>query len=351
MFKRRILIGVFPIFLIGVAISLYNWLNWQAVHSRKSASNISVEFRVKKGEGSSEVGANLEKKGLIENKYFFYYYVWKTKTNDKIQAGTYELAPDWSIKEIVEKLTQGKVKPKIIKLVVPEGFTNQKIIARLEKEKPNIANEFAELANCRCINQAGCACDKFSARYDFVKNLPANVDLEGYLFPDTYFIGEKESGFTLVDKFLKNFQKKVVNKINSGVVSQPGKLHEIITLASIVEREVKTKEDKEIVAGIFERRLADGHPLQSCATLAYALGIDKTQFSIEDTQINSPYNTYQKTGLPPGPIANPGLESIWAVIHPRKTEYYYFLSNPQTGKIIYSKTAEEHSSNKKKNGL
>jgi len=189
--------------------------------------------------------------------------------------------------------------------------------------------------------------------YDFIKNIPAGTSLEGYLFPDTYFVGEKESGETLVDKFLNNFQKKVVTKISADadLANQPETLHEIITLASIVEREAKTKEDRRIIAGIFKRRLADHYPLQSCATLAYALGVDKKQFSLEDTKVDSPYNTYRFVGLPPGPIANPGLDAILAAIHPQESDYYYFLSNLQTGKIIYSKTAEEHNSNKRKNGL
>ena len=122
-------------------------------------------------------------------------------------------------------------------------------------------------------------------------------------------------------------------------------------MASIIEREVKTDMDRKIVSGLFWNRIANGTPLQSCATLAYFMKIDKPQFSYEDTQVESPYNTYTNAGLPPGPISNPGKASIKAAIYPQETDYYYFLSDSETGEIIYSKTLEEHNQNKIEHGL
>jgi UPF0755 protein len=118
-----------------------------------------------------------------------------------------------------------------------------------------------------------------------------------------------------------------------------------------VEKEVRSEEDMKTVAGIFWKRVKDEYLLQSCATLAYILGEDKTQYSYEDTQINSVYNTYLNPGLPPGPVSNPGLNAIQASINPEENDYYYFLSDPKTGKTIFSKTLEEHNLNKVRYGL
>lgn len=128
-------------------------------------------------------------------------------------------------------------------------------------------------------------------------------------------------------------------------------IYEIVTMASILEKEVKTPEDMKIVSGIFWKRIDQGRPLQSCATIAYVLGREKKQYSYEDTRTPSPYNTYINKGLPPGPINNPGMNSILAAVYPKETDYNYFLTDPETGKTIFSKTLEEHEENKVKYGL
>jgi UPF0755 protein len=175
--------------------------------------------------------------------------------------------------------------------------------------------------------------------------------MEGYLFPDTYFIEKDDTAEIMLEKFLNNFSRHISSEDLEQIEKTGRNIFEIVTMASIIEREVQTDEDRRIVSGIFWKRIADGHPLQSCATLAYFLGIDKPQFSYEDTQIESPYNTYLNVGLPPGPIANPGEASIKAAIYPQENDYYYFLSDMSSGEIIYSKTLEEHNANKIKYGL
>ena len=122
-------------------------------------------------------------------------------------------------------------------------------------------------------------------------------------------------------------------------------------MASIIEREVRSDEDRKVVSGIFWNRIKAGQALQSCATLSFILGVSKKQYSIADTQIKSPYNTYLNTGLPPGPISNPGLSTIEAAINPQDSQFNYFLSDPETGLTIFSKSFEEHNANKAKYGL
>ncbi len=349
--KKIFSVIIFLILVIAVAgFVLYSRIQKEAFYGTASSSNLIQDFEIKEGEGSKIVGEKLEAKNLIDDKMAFYFYVWKTGKASKLQAGIYELAPNMTIGEMVEKFSAGEIKSEIVKLTVPEGFNNKKIIELLRKKKPEIAEEFEEIANCKCVEN-DCACDVFGERYSFLKDLPKGVDMEGYLFPDTYFITKEDTGETLVSKFLNNFEKKVNQKILDDINGQEKTLHEIITMASVIEREVRTDEDRKIVSDIFWSRVRDDHALQSCATLAYVLGEDKAQFSYEDTRVDSPYNTYINSGLPPGPISNPGLASIKAAVYPQESPYYYFLSDPETGKIIYSKTSDEHSANKVKYGL
>jgi UPF0755 protein len=348
---KKIIFIAIPILTLLFFLGLYKWFDHQSFWGVASQSNIVKNFEVKEGEGSTEVGENLEKEGLVKSKYFFWYYAWKTKTDSKIQVGIYELAPNMSIGEIMEKFTKGEIIPQIVKLTIPEGFTNKKVVERLKEKKPELANDFEAIVNCKCINQPQCVCDLFSDKYDFIKQLSSGIDLEGYLFPDTYFIDKEDTAQILVAKFLGNFNRQVDSSLRQEITDQGKTLNEIVTMASIIEKEAKTEQDRKMVSGVFWNRIRDDHPLQSCATLAYILGIDKVQYSYEDTQIQSPYNTYLNSGLPPGPVANPGLAAIRAAVYPEKSDYYYFLSDPVSGTIIYSKTIEEHNSNKDKFGL
>ncbi len=342
---------VLALVFIGSAFFAYNWIEKGAFESTASKSNILQNFEIKEGEGVKIIALHLMESKLIKSDKFFLYYLWKTKKDSNLQAGNYEISPDMTIAQIVDKFEGGKVKNEISKLTVPEGFTNQKIINLLREKKPEIADEFMEIVQCKCLNQTNCECDKFSKKYDFLAQIPSGVDMEGYLFPDTYFIDKDETGASLVSKFLNNFNKKIDASLLAKIEASGKSLHDVITLASIVEREVPTEEDAKMVAGVFENRINTGMALESCATLAYFQGVDKRQFSYEDTRVESPYNTYINTGLPPGPISNPGLTSIKATVEPTETDYIFFLSDFETGETIYSKTLDEHVANKNKHGL
>jgi UPF0755 protein len=145
----------------------------------------------------------------------------------------------------------------------------------------------------------------------------------------------------LVKKMLDNFDDKLTPDLRAEIKKQGKTIFEIITMASLIEKEVITKEDKEMVSGIFWRRMKIGMPLDSCATIAYVLGVNKWRYSYEDTRIPSPYNTYLNAGLPLGPICNPGLESITAAVYPKTSAFLFYLSTPE-GETIYSRTLEEH---------
>jgi UPF0755 protein len=182
----------------------------------------------------------------------------------------------------------------------------------------------------------------------FIQELPQNVTLEGYLFPDTYRLYKNFTAQDLIKKMLENFEIKVTTELRQEMKSKGYTLQQIVTMASLLEKEVRTEGDMKIVSGLFWDRINIGQALQSCASLAYILGVNKVQYTYEDTQIASPYNTYQHQGLPPGPIGNPGLRSIKAALNPTQTDYNYFLSRPDTGETVFSKTLEEHNSAKTK---
>ncbi len=188
----------------------------------------------------------------------------------------------------------------------------------------------------------------YQADYDFLTDAPAQADLEGYLFPDTYRIFASTTADEIARKMLSNFESKVTPTMMAEISRQHKTLHQVITMASVVEKEVTSKNDMKIVAGIFWDRIKNGQALESCATLAYILGENKAQYTYEDTRIESPYNTYINRGLPPGPIANPGLNAISGAIYPTYTDYNYFLSRPDTKETIFSRTYEEHTANKQK---
>lgn len=348
---KKFIVALFFLFLSAFAFSGYRYLEKETFQNTASSSNVPKQFEIKEGEGSKVVAQKLQDAQLIKNKYFFYYYVWKTNSGNKMQVGIYEMSSNMTIGQMMSKFTNGEIVPQIIKLTIPEGFTNKKIVARLREKKPELADEFEKMVSCQCINQTDCPCDVFSKEFIFLQQLPKGVDMEGYLFPDTYFIEKDDTAEILVRKFLNNFNKKINSELANEINSQGKTLYQIVTMASLIEKEAKTDQDRKLVSGVFWKRISDEIPLQSCATLAYITGIDKDQYSLDDTQLDSPYNTYLHPGLPVGPVANPGLATLTAAIYPQESEYYFFLTDPQTKEMIYSKTGEQHNENKVKHGL
>jgi UPF0755 protein len=252
-----------------------------------------------------------------------------------------------------------------IKITLLEGWTNQDIADYLEKKGLLSAKEFMSSQNSYDFSSL-----------TFLQDKPKNTSLEGYLFPDTYIVDKKTiTPETVISKQLKNFSNKLflassdvpTTQSNPFVYKIVGfdnihskgfeglSLHDVLTLASIVEKETgidlgkldsnqssRIDEERRIVAGIFLNRLAIGQALESDATINYITGKNIARSTESDLALNSPYNTYKNNGLPPGPIANPSFSSIKAVLHPIKTDYYYFLHKQPSGEVVYSKTFEEH---------
>ncbi|MCX6796447.1 MAG: endolytic transglycosylase MltG, partial [Candidatus Falkowbacteria bacterium] len=256
------------------------------------------------------------------------------------------------IREIVKILTAGKVKDREITIKILEGWDSAEIADYLAKQglfkSPDFL-KFVGLPKTDYRKRKDLTTPKdFSEQFPFLKDKPIYYGLEGYLFPDTYRIYKDATIEEVVVKMLDNFDKKLTAELRAEIARQKKTIYEIIIMASILEKEVRTPEDMQIVAGIFWKRLENNYPLESCATLAFILGVNKPQYSVEDTKLRSPYNTYLNQGLPPGPISNPGIEAIKAAIYPKDSPYHYFLSRLDTGETVFSQTYSEHLQNKAK---
>lgn len=292
-----------------------------------------VKFVIKGGESSSQISNNLKKHNLIKNDLIFELYGWQTGLDDKLQPGEYEIPQNLNIKDVIKILTT--IKSKVIaerNLTIIEGWQAKDIAQYLEKENFGSTQDFMVLIQKKA---------DWWDDYDFLTAKPKNVDLEGYLFPDTYRVYERATLPDITKKMLNNFNQKLTPELRQDISKQGKTIHEIITLASIIEKEVATQSDKKIVAGIFNSRLKLGMPLQSDATVNYLTGKKTVRPTLDDLSFESLYNTYKYAGLPPGPICNPGLSSIQAAIYPAQNPYYYFLNTPD-GQVIFSKTYSEH---------
>jgi UPF0755 protein len=320
--KIKLIFFIFIIFIAG-------FIFWKNLNTPKDFSDTKIKiFQIKKGEGAIKIAENLEKEGLIKSRLLFLLFTFLKNQTKNLKAGIYYLSPSMTIPEIMEKIVKGEVASQ--KITIIEGWSKKEIGEYLEKlnliKKEDFENAIKK---------------DYSQEFDFLKDKPRGADLEGYLFPDTYEIKLGESAEEIVKKMLKNFGDKLTPDLQKEIKKQNKKIFEILILASLLEKEVKTKEDKELVAGILWKRLENKMPLQVDATITYITGKKTTKISIEETQIDNPYNTYKYLGLPPGPICNPGLESILAAIYPKESDYWYYLSAPD-GKTIFSKTLQEH---------
>jgi UPF0755 protein len=282
-----------------------------------------TRFVIPKGQSVQLIGERLVEANLIRNKLIFRYVVWKEKLGSKIQAGSFQLNQALSTSEIAQRLTMGTDD---IWVTIPEG-----------KRVEEVAEYFSEF-------------EQFD-KAEFIKM--AKID-EGYLFPDTYLFPVQTTAAIVHTQLRDNFDAVVQkNKIEEKAKAKNQTLEDVIIMASLLEREAQSAEDMKMVAGILYNRLENGMPLQVDATLQYAKGFDKatnnwwpTALSA-DKESNSPYNTYKFANLPPGPIANPGLNALKAAAEPTASEYLFYITD-NDGNMHYTVTYDEHLENVQK---
>lgn len=300
----------------------------------------SRTVEIAKGDGSRTVAEKLKTEGIIGSKWMFVAYATFSGKAALLKPGSFVFSSHSAIPEIVATLSKGETKERVIQ--VREGWNSYDIARYLDRGGIADAKGFLRIASGENkIVHAG-----LIRRFSFLSEIPTPSGLEGFLFPDTYRIYHDASAEDIIARQLENFEKKVGWNLRDEIEKQGKTLFEIITMASLIEKEVHDEMDQKAVSGVLWKRLELGMGLQVDATINYIrqtrYGLDPTtKISIDDTRIDSPYNTYLYRGLPPGPIANPGLSAIRAAIFPQESDYLYYLST-QDGKTIFSRTLDEH---------
>lgn len=297
-----------------------------------------VSFTIDEGTSVDAIVRQLQEEEVITSAFFFKMY---TKLSDSVlQAGTFELAKGMNIRSVVRVL--GYAQAEEVQVTIPEGYTLAQIGEVIVEAMPEI-----ETADWEAVVSASSR--HTLAQDELLTGIPSDQGLEGYLFPDTYRFRADANAATVVETMILTLERRLAENgiaIPRNLIFEGGlTFHEMITMASIVEREVRTPEDMKLVAGIFYTRMKIGMALQADSTVNYVTGKSDTSVSLEDSRVDSPYNTYQNLGLPPGPISNPGMNAILAVLNPTGSDYFYFLTTDD-GEVVYAKTFDEHITNK-----
>lgn len=283
----------------------------------------------------SELSEELEDYGIINYSALFKLFVKFTDNDTVIHTGTYALNPSFDYQQIVRVLQRRETSTVEIEVSIPEGYTNAQIKERLVEMGVCSEADIDEYLN------------SYNYKHDYLEErLPASKGwLEGYLFPDTYKFNANNAKMTL-NKMLNNFKSKYDEPIQQGAEALGRNQHEIVTIASLLEREAKVDEEFARIAGVIYNRLSspDFPRLEIDATLLYALGEHKEVLTDADKEVDSPYNTYKIEGLPPGPICNPGYTALYAATHPEDHNYYYYVAMPD-GTHLFANSYEEHQQN------
>jgi len=289
-----------------------------------------VNVQIPRGASAGDIGRVLAGRGVIRSAFGFRLLAHFAGNSARLHPGAYTLSRSMTPLAVLDKIAKGDAYA--LWITCPEGFTIRQIGERLEAEGAGDAERF--------YNQA-----RFGGA-SFPTSFPHPSDsLEGYLFPDTYLalVGEPEGKFIqqFIQEMLACFERKVAVPLAADISASGMSLHEIVTLASLIEREAKIPRDRPLVSAVLHNRLRKNMRLECDATVLYALGRHRNRVLYRDLDVDSPYNTYRYAGLPPGPIANPGLASIQAALHPARVDYLYYVARPD-GSHIFSRTFAEH---------
>lgn len=336
--KNKLFQWILVLFIIVLVVgSVYfgvkYFINSQYNPVDKNDTSI-IEIEIPSGSSISKISSILYENDLIKNGTFFKWRANKSHDAKEYRSGTFRLSKSMSVDEIIEELTKKEEvnNENSVKLVIPEGFERKQIAKRIEDLNLGSAKRFLELSQSK---------EKFQDEYPFLESLNEGQSLEGYLFPATYNIAMGTSEEEIIKKMLNAFkdryEKNILGKDFKGL-----NLNQLITLASIIEREGKLDEERPLMSAVFRNRLAIDMPLQSCATVQFILGERKPVLSNSDISIESPFNTYKNKGLPPAPIANPGLASINAALNPADVNYLFFVLTGEDGSHTFSETYEDH---------
>ncbi|WP_374018159.1 endolytic transglycosylase MltG [Paenibacillus thiaminolyticus] len=329
------------IIVAGAGVIGYVWNGMQPLPIEEREITVTIE----PGTGTSSIASRLEAEGVIKNALIFKGYLKYKNEGSRFQAGTYAFYPGVTHDEIIARLNQGDVVPdKMIRFTIPEGYTVAQIADKLADEGYVNKDTFLKLTDdiAWLSGQSGLAAQ--IPADDSIKH-----SLEGYLFPETYEMKEGSSEKEIILRMLGEMEQQLNGILPDWETELKNKsltLHQWLTAASLIEREVVVEEERPLVAGVIFNRIDQGMRLQIDATVQYALDKPKERLYYKDLDIESPYNTYQIDGLPPGPIASPSSASLVAAIWPESTDYLFYVTKKDGSYThLFAKTYEEHLKN------
>ena len=349
------IVGILFISLAVTGVFVYTYID-SALKPVDARSTEYVTVEIPSGSSAKEIGSILEKQGLIKSGQVFNYYT-KFKSYANFQSGYYNLQKSMSLDSIAKELQKGGTDtpqpPSLGKLTIPEGYTLDQIAQAVEKSSNKKVSISAQDFLAKAQDEAFIT--KMVAKYPkLLSGLPTKdkgvkYRLEGYLFPATYHYTADTTVESLIDQMLEAMDSNL-SKYYDTLSSKNLTVNDVLSVASLVEKEGSTDEDRKNIASVFYNRLNQGMPLQSNIAILYAQGKlgQKTTLAEDaaiDTNIDSAFNVYKNPGLMPGPVDSPSLSAIEATINPNKTDYLYFVANTETGTVYYATTYEEHAKN------
>ena len=319
--------AVFGLFFLALTIAFF-YLGSPA------GGGQSVIVKIAPQSSTGEIAALLKENDVIHSAEYFKVYTHFTGADRSLKPGKYSFRGTESLARVVTLLREGSAE--LLSFTVPEGYTIDQVANLLDSEGFVSREEFLS------------ALKQPDFKFTYLAELPEGQSrFEGFLFPDTYTVSPEMSGQEIVQLMLDQFEEIYTPEYKKKAQELGMSDLEVITLASIIEREAKKPGDRPLISAVFHNRLKEGMLLQSCATVQYALGEVKPVLNYSDLQLESPYNTYLNLGLPPGPIASPGAASIKAALFPAEASYLYFVAKPD-GSHVFSNTLEEHNEAKRK---
>jgi UPF0755 protein len=318
--------AVFLVLLLGVVGGGYTYVHNDLVQGRR-AGQPAVDISIPAGTSTSGIADILASKGLIGSPLLFQLYVKYRGYN--LQAGEYHVEAGLSAEQVALLLQHNSTDTTQVRITIPEGLTARQVGALAESKHLFSADAYVNEVTHGTFSEA------------FLADRPAGADLQGFLFPDTYFVRPNTTAHELIDLQLRHFGERITPEMRARAAAQKVTFHQALVLASIIEREARFQADRAPIAGVFYNRLARGMPLQADATLLFAKGVTSGSVTEADKQSSSPYNTYGHTGLPPGPICNPGQAAIEAALNPKASDYLYYITD-HDGHAHFARTFAEH---------
>ncbi len=316
--------------VIAVIVAAVGW--WLLSRPQVDVEvGVPVELEIASGLSSAEIGAQLAEAGVVTNANMFRLQLRLQNAGSDLKAGVYEFQTRMSYDDVIERLSLG---PEItyFSVTIPEGFVLEQIAERMEAQAGIPATEFLALARPNGQSQ-------FPERPYLAQTYQGS--LEGYLFPKTYRIREGSTAREVIEMMLAQFEQEIATVDLTPAENRGMTMHQVVTLASMIEREAKVADERVLVSSVIYNRLDIGMRLEIDATIEYVLPGNRFRLNSNDLKVDTPYNTYMYEGLPPGPIANPGLEALKAAVNPADTEYLYYVLTSQDGSHTFASTYEE----------